>query len=109
MRFDQTTFESLAALALGFAFAGMVASTFEMLTRRTVRLALLETRDLAAIASIPLLVFAGPLLIIRAILVRPKAARPGLGPTAVAAAIAALWSLASGRIVLDLAHLVTGA
>ncbi len=101
--------DAIAALAAGFAFAGLVTSGFEGLTGRRCGLAALRTGDGRALAHVPLLVLAAPLLIVRTAFVAEPGYRPNLVGIAVLTAIAGGWSLASGRLVLDIAGLAGAA
>lgn len=109
MELSQSSIEALSALAIGFAFSGLVASGFEVLVRRPLGFSALQTGDLRALASIPLLIFSAPLIIVRNIL----RGRQGEGrpmPFVMAATIiACFWSILCGRLVLDFALLLTHA
>src|SRR5215210_229772 len=109
MRIDPAALEALQALALGFAFAGLLASAFELVFARRASFSLLKTGDLLAIACVPLLVFSAPFIILRnTILGRRLERRPFLSVMA-ATVIACLWSLMSGRLVLDVTQIIVGA
>jgi hypothetical protein len=109
MRIDPAAFEALQALALGFAFAGLVASAFELVSERRASFGLLKSGNLIAVACVPLVVFSAPFIILRnTLLARRLERRPFLSVMA-ATVIACLWSLMSGRLVLDLTHIVIGA
>ena len=58
----------LRALMLGFAFAGLVASTYEMLAGRRLGFGLLRGGGMAAVAAVPILLFAAPFVIMRNLL-----------------------------------------
>ncbi len=98
---DPNVANSLHALALGFAFAGLLASAFEFLTARRAAFSLLQGGGLGAVACVPVVVFAAPILILRAPLSARREGRFGLA--LLAGVVAGLWSLMSGRLVLDLA------
>lgn len=98
--------ESLEALLLGFALAGVLASGFEALSRRPLGLAALRTGDLRAFACVPLLVFSAPLLILRAILAAGRKDAGHVPFVMLATVLAGGWSLMSGRLVFDLARLL---
>ena len=98
--------EALQSLFLGFAFAGLLASAFELFTERRADFTLLQTGGLAAIASVPVVVFSAPFLILRnTVRGRRIEGRPFLF-VMLASMIAGVWSMASGRVVLDLLHLL---
>lgn len=101
--------ESLQALVIGFAFAGLLASAFELFTTRRADFKLLEAGGLRAVASVPVIVFSAPFLILRnTVRGRQVEGRPFVF-VMLAGMIAALWSLASGRVVLDLLHMLGAA
>ncbi len=93
--------DSLLSLALGLAFAGLLASTFEMFSQRRASFRLLETGDMRALASVPMIVFSAPFIILR----NTIAGRRGEGRPFVfvflATVIACAWGMMCGRIMLD--------
>ena len=109
MSLDPTTLQSLHSLLLGFAFAGLLASGFELLAERPASLRLLETGRTSALAFVPVLVFAAPFIILRGAVLRPRFERPSARAVMAATLVAGLWSLMSGRVVLDLTHRLAGA
>jgi hypothetical protein len=106
MRIDPAAIESLQALALGFAFAGLVASAFELFANRRASFGLLRSGDLLALACVPLLVFSAPVIILRNTINGRRSEGRHVGFVMAATVIACLWSLMSGRVVLDLAYLI---
>lgn len=109
MTFDPAAMDHLRALAMGFAAAGLIATSFEFATARRASFGLLETGDLKALAFLPMLVFSAPFIILRnTIRGRRLEARP-VGFVVLATMVACGWSLLSGRVVLDLAQAVAGA
>ncbi len=99
--------EALQSLCLGFAFAGLLASAFELFTARRADFKLLQAGGLAAVASVPVVIFSAPFLILRNTLRgRRLEGRPFLF-VMLASMIAGVWSMASGRVVLDLLHVIT--
>ena len=106
---SQSSIDAFSAIAIGFAFAGLLASAFEMVARRPLGFSALQTGDVAAFASVPVLVFSAPLVILRnTIRGRSKERRP-VPFVMLATVIACFWSMLCGRLVLDFAHLVTQA
>lgn len=102
MSINPASMDALRALVLGFAFAGLLASAYEMLMARRLSFRVLRGGDISAVASVPILVFSAPFIIIRNIV----RARPGRWPFSVvlvATVIAGMWSLLCGRLVLDTA------
>ena len=103
--------QSLLALAIGFAVAGLLASAYQLLTMQPANFHLLhEAERNVALAAVPFLLFAAPFIIVRNAL-RGRASSGGsFGTAAVAAFVAGFWSLMSGTVVvmgLDaLGHLV---
>ena len=106
MTIEPAAVEALQSLFLGFAFAGLLASAFELFTERRADFTLLQTGGLAAIASVPVVVFSAPFLILR----NTMRGRQGDGRPfsflMLASLTAGIWSLVSGRVVLDLLHLL---
>jgi hypothetical protein len=94
--------EALQSLFLGFAFAGLLASAYELFTARRADFQLLQAGGLSAVASVPVVVFSAPFLILRnTVRGRRIEGRPFIF-VMLASMIAAVWSMASGRVVLDL-------
>ena len=109
MALDTSTFDSFAALALGFSFAGLIASAFELVARKPLHFGLLQDGGLAAAASVPVLVFSAPLLIVRNTIRGRRIERRPIPFVVLATIIACFWSLLSGRLVLDAAQLIAHA
>lgn len=106
MTIQPAAVEALQSLFLGFAFAGLLASAFELFTERRADFTLLQTGGLAAIASVPVVVFSAPFLILRnTVRGRQNDGRP-VSFLMLAGMTAGIWSLVSGRVVLDLLHLL---
>lgn len=102
MTIQPAALEALQSLFLGFAFAGLLASAYELFTARRADFQLLQSGGLSAVASVPVVVFSAPFLILRnTVRGRRIEGRP-LVFVMLASMIAALWSMASGRVVLDL-------
>jgi hypothetical protein len=95
------SFQSLVVLALGFAFAGMVANGYQIVTSRPASFAELGRRSARgrALASIPFLVFAAPFIIIMNI-VRDEDPHRTFGFVTLATVLAGFWSLMSGTVVV---------
>ena len=109
MTLDPPVVDSLSSLALGFAFAGLLASGFELMARRPLAFTLLQGGGFGAVATVPVLVFSAPLIILRNTLRAQRRERRPIPYVLVAAVVACGWSLMSGRLVLDVAQLITGA
>jgi hypothetical protein len=109
MALTQSSIDAFSALALGFALAGLVASGFELVCRRQLGFSSLRSGDLRAVATVPVLVFSAPLIIIRnTVRGRRIDGRP-IPYVMIATVIACFWSIMCGRLVLDLAQLISGA
>ena len=101
---EPSAVEALKSLILGFAFAGLLASAFELFTQKRAGFELLQGGGVGAVASVPVVVFSAPFLILRnTVRGRRIEGRP-LVFVMLASLIAAVWSMASGRVVLDLLH-----
>ncbi len=106
MTIEPAAVEALQSLVLGFAFAGLLASAFELFTTRRADFKLLQAGGLAAVASVPVVIFSAPFLILRnTVRGRQIEGRPFMF-VMLASMIAGIWSMASGRVVLDLLHVL---
>jgi hypothetical protein len=106
---DPAALEALQSLFIGFAFAGLLASAFELFTEKRADFRLLQSGGLTAVASVPVVIFSAPFLILRnTVNGRRIEGRPFVF-VMLASMIASAWSVACGRVVLDLLHLVGGA
>ena len=109
MVLQQSSIDAFSAIGIGFAFAGLLASGFELLLRRPLGFSSLQTGDMGAVATVPVLVFSAPLIILRnTIRGRRSDGRP-IPYVMLATVIACLWSMMCGRLVLDVTHLLAGA
>lgn len=109
MSLEPAALEALKSLLLGFAFAGLLASAFELFTQRRAGFELLEAGGVRAVASVPVVIFSAPFLILRnTVRGRRIEGRPFFFVMA-ASMIASLWSLVVGRVVLDLLMLLGAA
>ncbi len=109
MSLDPSTVQSFHSLLLGFAFAGLLANGFELFTRRAASFRLLQTGRPSALACVPVVVFAAPFIILRGAVARRRFERRSSTAVTAATVVAGLWSLMSGRVVLDLAQRLAGA
>jgi hypothetical protein len=109
MSFDHATLTAVQALVLGFVFAGLLASGFELFTERRASFALLHSGGLLAVASVPMLVFSAPFIILRNTVRGRRFEDRPIGFVMLATIIAGFWSLCSGRVVLDLIGVIAGA
>ena len=109
MRIDPAALENLQTLVVGLAFAGLIATAFELLTERKASFSLLERGGVAAFASLPLLAFGAPFIILRnTVRGRRIEGRPFVF-VMLATILACGWSLVSGHVLMDIAHRVVGA
>jgi hypothetical protein len=109
MSVDPSAIEALQALGLGFAFAGFLASAFELTTHRKASFHLLQSGGVLALASIPVIVFSAPFIILRNTVRGKQIEGRPFHFVMIATIIAGFWSLMSGRLVLDVAHMLAGA
>jgi hypothetical protein len=109
MPIDPAALDAVKALALGFAFAGLVASAFELFSERRASFGLLQAGGLTALACVPLVVFSAPFIIVRNTLLGQRFERRPLPFVMLATIIACVWSLLSGRLVLDVTQIIVGA
>ena len=105
MQLSPSSIDALSALAVGFAFAGLIASGFEFLLRRPLGFGALNSGDLRAVLSVPVLVFSAPLLIVRNTVRGQRVERRPMPYVMLATMIACGWSILCGRLVLDMASL----
>jgi hypothetical protein len=106
MQIDASSLEALLALGLGFALAGLLATTFELFTERRASFRLLQSGGVFALACVPLLVFSAPVIILRNTINGRRTEGRHVGFVMAATVIACLWSLMCGRVLLDLAYLI---
>ena len=109
MPIDPAAVEALQALSLGFAFAGLIASTFELMTDQKASFRLLQAGGAAALASVPIFLFCAPLVILRNTVRGWRFEGRPLHFAIAATVMAGVWSLMSGRIVLAGAQALAGA
>lgn len=106
MTIEPAALEALQSLFIGFAFAGLLASAYELFTERRADFRLLETGGISAVASVPVVVFCAPFLILRNTARGSRIERRPFAFVLLASMVASLWSIASGRVVLDLLHML---
>lgn len=108
MTLSPSALESIQTLCIGLALSGLLASAFEMITARRASFRLLDAGGVAALVAVPMLAFSAPFIILRnTVRGRAKERRP-IPFVMIATMIACGWSLLSGRVAVDLAHLVVG-
>jgi Family of unknown function (DUF6949) len=93
--------ESFFSLALGFAVAGLCASGYRLFADHFPSFRLLEIGPAAArFASIPLLMFSAPFIIMRNTLRGRRIEGRRAEFVMIATVVAGLWSLMSGTVVV---------
>jgi hypothetical protein len=97
------------ALLLGFAFAGLLTSAFQLIADRPPSFRMLNASGAAALAAVPLLILTAPIVILRNTLRGRRFERRPIIFIALATIIACFWSMVSGGLVLKLAALLIGA
>jgi hypothetical protein len=95
------TIDSLFALAMGFAVAGLCASGYRLFSRHFPSFRLLEVGPVPArFAAIPLLMFSAPFIIMRNTIRGRRIEGRRTEIVMVATVIAGLWSMMSGTVVV---------
>jgi Family of unknown function (DUF6949) len=93
--------QSFFALALGFAFAGVIATGYQAVTRRPASFGLLQHGPRpATFAAVPLLAFAAPFIIMRNTIRGRRLEDRDISTVMLATVIAGFWSLMSGTVVV---------
>lgn len=106
MTIQPAALEALQSLLIGFAFAGFLASAFELFTSHRADFELLEKGGLTAVASVPVVVFSAPFLILRNTVHGGRIEGRPFMFVMLASMAAAIWGMVSGRVVLDLLHML---
>ena len=92
---------SFFSLAIGFAFAGALASGYQAFAQRPAGFGLLNEGVVPkAFAAVPFLVFAAPFIIMRNTLAGARVERRRFEFVMMATIIAGFWSLMSGTFFL---------
>jgi hypothetical protein len=102
MTLSPSAIAGLQALALGFAFAGLIASAYELLTERRAGFSLLQGGGFRAVASVPIVLFAAPFLILRNTARGRRIEGRPIHFVVLASMVASVWSLACGQVLIDL-------
>jgi len=104
------TIDSFFALAIGFAVAGTCATGYRLFGEHFPSFRLLEIGPAAArFASIPLLMFSAPFIIMRNTLRGRRIESRHAGFVMMATVIAGFWSLMSGTVVVMAVQALLGA
>jgi hypothetical protein len=95
--------DSFFALAIGFAFAGMLGSGYQLLTARPASFRLLDRAPAAlACAAVPFLAFAAPFIIMCNIVRGSRVVGFHFSVVMTATIVSGLWSLMSGTVTISL-------
>jgi hypothetical protein len=108
LNLEPEAIHAFQALFIGFAFAGLVASAFELFTARRASFKLLETGGVLAVASVPVVVFSAPFIILRNTVMGRRIEGQPIPFVAIATVVAGFWSLACGQVLLKLAGSLLG-
>ena len=93
--------QMLLSLALGFAVAGLIASTYRLATQRLPSFSMLQAGPgLGTFAMVPLLVMSAPFLIMRNTLRGRRYEGRRFEFVFMATLIAGFWSLMSGTVLV---------
>jgi len=92
---------SLMALAIGFAFAGALATGYHYFTEQPPSFRLVNRGPQAVtFAAVPFLIFAAPFIIMRNTVRGARIEGRSFGFAMLATVLAGLWSLMSGTVVV---------
>jgi hypothetical protein len=95
------TVQTVLAVALGFAVAGLITTGYQLLTHRLLSFRMLGGGPRpATFAVVPLLAFAAPFIIMRNILRARAVDRRRVEFLALATLAASIWSMMSGTVVV---------
>ncbi|ACS39895.1 MULTISPECIES: DUF6949 family protein [Methylorubrum] len=108
MTVSPSSVESIQALIVGLALAGLLASAFEYATNRRASFRLLESGGVTALAALPMIAVVAPFIILRNTLRGRRIERRPIPFVMIATMIACGWSLLSGQIALGMAHRLAG-
>lgn len=93
--------QSIFALAIGFAVAGLLSSAYQVLTTQPPSFTLLEQGERRqALAAVPFLIFAAPFIIVRITLRGTRIERRSFAFAMLATVLAGFWSLMSGTLLV---------
>jgi len=101
LRMSPEAVQSFYALALGFAWAGLLSTGYQVAMRRPASFRLLQRGPRpSAFAAIPFLVFAAPFIIMRNTLRARRLEGRRFESVMVATVAAGVWSLMTGTVVV---------
>jgi hypothetical protein len=95
--------QSMFAVGFGFAFAGLLATGYQLVSERPASFRLLNDENRPkALASVPFLVFAAPFIILRNTIRGVTIQSRGFMPAMLATVLAGFWSLSCGLVMMGL-------
>jgi hypothetical protein len=92
----------LYCAAVGFVAAGVAASFYKMVTKEPARFTLLGTGWFAALVTFLFCALTGPAIVMDLVIRQRLADRKAIPMLLAGLVVAALWSVCSGVLVLDL-------
>jgi hypothetical protein len=93
--------QSLFALGIGFAFAGVLATGYQYVTERPASFRLVSRGSrVRALAALPLVIFAAPFIIMRNTVRARRIVGRRFEFVMLATILAGFWSLMSGTLVM---------
>jgi len=98
----QQQIESFLALGLGFAVAGLITALYRAFRNQPMSFGLIFTQGASGFAAVPLLIMAGPAIIIRNTIRGRRYEKRKFHFVWMATVIASLWSLITGFFVMRL-------
>ena len=93
---SQNQMDCFLAIAVGFAFAGLIAALYRVWRDQPASFHLLLIGGSVTVAAVPLLAFAGPAIIMRNTLRARRYEKRQIHFVAIATVLASLWSMAIG-------------
>lgn len=95
---------NIYCVVVGFAVAGLLSSGYQVLASRPLSFRLLGAQRGLALASVPLLTFGAPFVIMRNTIRGRRIERRRMEAAMLATVFACFWSLMSGTVVVGLLH-----
>ena len=101
--------QSFLALAIGFSFAGLMSTGYQLVAARPASFGMLQRGPSpAAFAAVPFLVFAAPFIIMRTLMRAGRRRAQRFELVMMATVIAGFWSLMSGTVVVMAVEAIGG-
>jgi hypothetical protein len=98
--------QSLLALLLGFAFAGLFATGYQILARRPASFSLLKRSITTRLAAVPFLIVAAPFIIMRNTMRARRLVGRRFEFVMLSTILAGFWSLMSGTVLVMTFHVL---